>query len=348
SLQKLLNVFPMPNYVDPTGATNYLAVDTYSQPRYETLFRIDYQINDRNTIYFRGIADSQNQSAGYGVPAQGGNWALLASTYQNPTRGAIVSLTDTLRPTLIHEFTFGLTRGVENIVPRSDADLAKVQRDKLGIVLPEYHPEINSLNLIPQATFGGVTNAGGIAFETRYPFGGVNNIWDLTDSVTKTQGTHNLKAGLYVERVQRWAKRASTFNGAFDFGRDVNNPLDTNYAYANALVGVYRSYSESDARPQGQERFTNIEWYAQDTWKVTRKLTLDYGVRFSIVQPQYEKYGHASSFDPSFYNPAKTAVLVQPIRDASGQRVGRDPVTGRIGAAPLLGSIAPADPLDGH
>lgn len=54
-----------------------------------------------------------------------------------------------------------------------------------------------------------------------------------------------------MERAQRWAKRASTFNGAFDLGRDVNNPLDTNYAYANALAGVYRSYSESDARRQG-------------------------------------------------------------------------------------------------
>ena len=347
SLQKLLNVFPMPNYVDPTGATNYLAVDTYSQPRYETLFRIDYRTNDRNTIYFRGIADSQNQSAGYGVPAQGGNWALLPSTYQNPTRGAIVSLTDTLSPTLIHEFTFGLTRGVENIVPRSDADLAKVQRDKLGIVLPEYHPEINSLNLIPQATFGGVTNAAGIAFETRYPFGGVNNIWDLTDSVTKTQGPHNLKAGLYVERVQRWAKRASTFNGAFDFGRDVNNPLDTNYTYANALVGVYRSYSESDARPQGQERFTNIEWYAQDTWKVTRKLTLDYGVRFSIVQPQYEKNGRASAFNPFYYDPSKKVVFVQPVRNSAGTRVGYNPLTGQMVPAALIGSVVSGDPLNG-
>jgi hypothetical protein len=86
--------------------------------------------------------------------------------------------------------------------------------------------------------------------------------------------------------VERRAKRASTFNGSFDLSRDVNNPLDTNYAYANALLGVYKSYSESDARPQDQERFTNSECYAQDTWKVTRKLTLDDGVRFAIVQPQ--------------------------------------------------------------
>ena len=347
SLQKLLNVFPNPNYTDPTNASNYLAVDTYSQPRYETLARIDYRINDRNTIYFRGIADSQNQSAGYGVPAQGGSWALLPSTYQNPTRGALVSLTNTLSPTLIHEFSFGLTRGVENIVPKSDADLAKVQRAKLGISLPEYHPEINPLDLIPQSTFGGVSNGAGIAFESRYPFGGVNNIYDLSDNVTKVQGAHNLKAGLYIERVQRWAKRASTFNGSFDFSKDVNNPLDSNYAYSNALLGVYKSYSESDARPQGQERFTNIEWYAQDTWKVSRKLTLDYGIRFAIVQPQFEKNGRASSFNPAFYDASKKVVFVQPVKNPAGQRVGWNPVTGQYTPATLIGSIVSGDPLNG-
>jgi hypothetical protein len=347
NLQKLLNVFPAANYADPTGATNYLATDTYSQPRYETLVRIDYRFNDRHTIYFRGIADSQNQSAAYGVPAQGGNWGLLPSTYENPTRGALLSLTDTITPTLIHEFSFGLTRGVENIVPQSDADLAKVQRDKLGINLPAYHPEINPLNLIPQATFGGINAAAGIAFESRYPFGGVNNIFDLSDNVTKVQGSHNLKAGIYIERVQRWAKRASTFNGAYDFSRDLNNPLDTNNAYANALVGVYRTYSESDARPQGQERFYNIEWYAQDTWKASRKLTLDYGIRFSIVQPQYERNGRASTFDPSYYDSRKRVVFVQPVLNSAGFRAGLNPVTGEYTPAALIGSIASGDRLNG-
>lgn len=346
-LQNLLGVFPLPNYLDPTNAANYLATDTYSQPRYETLFRVDYRITDKHSVYFRGIADSQNQSAGYGVPAQGGNWPLLPSVYKNPTRGGLLSLTDILTPTLIHEFSFGITRGVENVVPASQADLDKVSRVKQNINLPEYHPEINSLNLIPQSTFGGVPNAANIAFETRYPFGGVNNIWDLTDNVTKVLGSHNIKGGLFVERVQRWAKRASTFNGSFDFSKDTNNPLDSGWAYSNALLGVYRSYSESDARPQGNERFSNIEWYGQDTWKVTRKLTLDYGMRFAIIQPQYERDGKASSFNPAFYDRAQAAVLVQPVRNASNQRVGLNPITGEFVATALIGSIAKGNPLNG-
>lgn len=345
--QKILNVFPLPNYVDPTGSANYLSSDTYKQPRYETLFRIDYRFNEKHSVYFRGVADRQNQTAGYGVPAQGGNWPLLPSVYQNPTKGALISTTNTLSPTLLHELSFALTRSVENVVPLSQADVDKVARDKLGFKLPQRHPEINPLNLIPQSSFGSVPNAANIAFESRYPFGGVDNTWEFNESIVKIHRSHNLKAGIYLDRTQRFAKRASVFNGSFDFGRDVNNPLDTNWAYSNALLGVYRLYSESDKRPVGNMRFWNIEWYAQDTWKVTRKLTLDYGMRFSIVEPQYERDGHASSFDPDFYNFANAAVLVRPIRDSAGQRVGFNPVTTQIVAAPLIGSIAGGDPLNG-
>ncbi|MFN7925893.1 MAG: TonB-dependent receptor [Bryobacteraceae bacterium] len=345
--QKLLGVFPLPNFVDPTGSANFITSDLYTQPRYETLFRIDYRIHDNHSIYFRGIADSQDQTAGYGVPAQGGNWSLLPSIYKNPTKGALLSMTNTLTPTLIHEVSFMLTRSVENVVPKSQADVDKVSRDKLGITLPQRKPGINPLNLVPQSSFGGVPNAAAIAFESRYPFGGVDNTWEFTESVTKVQGAHNLKGGIYLDRTQRFAKRASVFNGSFDFGRDPNNPLDTNWAYSNAMLGVYRTYSESDNRPVGNMRFWNIEWYGQDTWKVTRKLTLDYGMRFSIVQPQYDKFGHASSFDPAFYDFKKAAVLAQPVRDSAGVRVGLNPLTGQLLGAPLIGSIVGGDPLNG-
>src|SRR5581483_9239223 len=331
---------------DATGASNYVTIDTYSQPRYETLFRIDYRINAKHSLYFRGVADSQNQTAGYGVPAGNSNWPLLPSTYQNPNKGGLISLTDTFSPTVVHEFWFGLTRGRENVVPESQAAVNRVSRTALGMNLPEWHPEINTLSLIPQSTFGGVPNPANIAFETRYPFAGIDNKWDLSDSITRVQGGHNLKAGIYAERTQRWARRAATFNGSFDFSRNVNNPLDTGWAYANALLGVYYSYAESNYRPQGFERFWNFEWYVQDTWKVTRKLTLDYGVRFAIVQPPYTKDGKSSSFNPAYYDFSKAAVLVQPVL-SNGQRLGYNPVTGQTVPLPPISAMAAGDPLNG-
>ena len=68
--------------------------------------------------------------------------------------------------------------------------------------------------------------------------------------------------------------------GTADFGRDTNNPLDTNYAYSNAMLGVMSSYLESDNRYNMHARYYNFEWFVQDNWRVTKRLTLDLGVRF--------------------------------------------------------------------
>ena len=202
------------------------------------------------------------------------------------------------------------------------------------------------MSLIPNSTSGGVPNAAAFSFESRYPFAGVDNKYDYSDSVTKIWGAHTLKGGIYAERTQRWAKRAAVFNGTFDFSRNTNNPLDTGWAYSNELLGVYSSYAESNSRPQGFMRFWNFEWYVQDTWKVSRKLTLDYGIRFAIVQPQYDKFKKESSFNPSYFDPAQAGILVQPVL-SNGARVGLNPVTGQIVAAPFIGSIAGGNPLNG-
>ena len=54
----------------------------------------------------------------------------------------------------------------------------------------------------------------------------------------------------------------------------------------------------------GQYRVWNIEWYVQDSWRVNKKLTLDYGMRFYWIQPQYDAALQTSSFNPALYNAA--------------------------------------------
>ena len=64
---------------------------------------------------------------------------------------------------------------------------------------------------------------------------------------------------------------ALPFNGAFDFGRNVNNPLDTGYAYSNAAIGVFNTYNEPSARPlpvhvarNTMPRMKRLFWYPYD------------------------------------------------------------------------------------
>ena len=82
--------------------------------------------------------------------------------------------------------------------------------------------------------------------------------------------------------------------------------------YASALLGDFTSLSQSSARPIGYFRYTNLEFYGQDTWKMTPRFTLDYGMRFAWYQPQYDERNQLAIFDPASYDPSKAVRLYLP------------------------------------
>jgi hypothetical protein len=89
----------------------------------------------------------------------------------------------------------------------------------------------------------------------------------------------------------------------------------------------------------GKYRFWNVEWYLQDNWRATDKLTLEYGLRFYWIQPQYDEALQTSSWNKALYDPAARAVLRTAGLDANGNRVSINPITGEVGPAALIGSI---------
>jgi outer membrane receptor protein involved in Fe transport len=88
------------------------------------------------------------------------------------------------------------------------------------------------------------------------------------------------------------------------------NPIDTGYGYANALLGVYQSFSQAQHHLNGLYRYWNIEQYVQDTWKITSRLTLDYGLRAAWYQPQYDAGLQASTFVLSQWDPKQSSPAV--------------------------------------
>ena len=96
-----------------------------------------------------------------------------------------------------------------------------------------------------------------------------------------------MKAGIFVERTARPAQRASTFNGTYNFNANSSNPYDTNFGFANAMLGTLNSYTESTAHPFAEGRFNQTEFFVQDNWRLNRKFTLDYGLRMVYMGPTY-------------------------------------------------------------
>ena len=130
------------------------------------------------------------------------------------------------------------------------------------------------------------------------------------------------------------------FPGSFAFGTDSNNPLDSGYAYANAILGNYDTYNETTNRVDYAPITTIIEWFVQDKWRVTSRLTVDIGVRFTDALPLSPNNNNAANFIPYLYNPSQAPVLYRP-EVINGQKVTVNPVTGAVVLPVYSGLIVP-------
>ena len=244
-------------------------------------------------------------------------------------------------PTVVNEFSFG-AKGHHRYVADYDQDrLNSLTRSQLGINIPQFHPEINPLNLIPGMTFGGVPGAASMSWDGRFPLVAMYQDYSVVDGFTKVLRSHTIKAGLDLEAIYTKNGDNGTFAGIFNFGQDANNPLDSGWAYANGLLGNFLSYQESTSRPRQYDYARSFEWYVQDSWKVNRRLTLDYGMRFSVRWPDWNPTGQAASFVSTQYDRSQAVTLYKPAIDPTGKRAALNPLTGAYSPAVLIGAIVP-------
>jgi hypothetical protein len=160
------------------------------------------------------------------------------------------------------------------------------------------------------------------------PFVNFNTVWNWSDYITKIAGAHTFKTGVFFERSQKNQSSFGNNNGFYNFGDTTANPYDTGFGFANAAYGVYQSFDQAQNYINGQYRYWNIEGFVQDTWKITPHITLDYGVRMSWYQPQYDASLQASTFVPGDWNPAAAPRLYLPaINPATGKRAAYDAPT---------------------
>lgn len=352
--QKLLGVFPMPNFFDRAitrGNYNYQVNDTVDRPVNQQLLRVDYNPTAKWRTYFRGMDMSVKQN-GYATTANTNAWGIQQS-YDTTNPNVAWNVTFLPTPTLVNEFAFGLSRWTE-IQTITDSELAKLNRDKLGIKIGQFYPQNNPLGVIPSASFGSIpTGAASIGYDGRFPMDNYVNAWSISDGLTKVLKSHTLKFGFYWEWAEylqsHHAGSGGTFAGSFAFGRDTNNPFDSGHAYANALLGNFSTYTEVTSRVNYQPVNKVVEFYAQDTWKVTRKLTFDYGVRFTWDQPSFQRQDVGGNFDFSIYDRAKMPALFVPALDASKKRVAMNPLNGVFYPASYIGRFVPGsgDPNTG-
>ncbi|HEU0179401.1 MAG TPA: carboxypeptidase regulatory-like domain-containing protein, partial [Blastocatellia bacterium] len=339
--QAILNLYPLPN-VAGRSDFNYTSSVSTLYPRREDILRVDYNITERTRLSARYTNNKEERLLAYGSFASTLNFPLSPISFPRPGRNGVLTLTHTFSPTLTNEFIFGPSSNFIDLRPADDNALAS----KRNINVPKLFPGVGA-GYVPNFRFGGISNQ---AFPTidfnGLPFINQNHTFNFIDNVSKIVGSHSIKAGFYAQRSRKDQTVFARTDGDINFNNDPNNPLNTGHPYSNALLGVYNSYIQANNFVKGLYRYWNVEGYVQDNWKVTRKLTLDYGLRISWYEPQYDVLLQTGSFNPTQYDTSKAVRLYFPVClgfDAKGacQRRAVDPALRVPGFQPTMTNTLP-------
>jgi hypothetical protein len=319
---------------------NYESQVAVAIDRREAIFRADWQASSAWRLYGRYFNNSNNAGAGigpYGSFNLTANLPGIEISDVRPVYNMSVSATGVLSPSLFLEATFGT--GHNSIYIHDSA--AAFTRANLGVsALPLLYPDAVQQDLPPwfqlSGRFGNQANFN----SSQSPFTNFNTTYDFLGSLTKVWGRHTSKAGVYMQKSLKDQTSFTNHNGVINFNENTSNPFDTSFAPANAATGVFNNYTQANAYSNGEYRYWNIEWFAQDNWKVNDRLTLDYGLRFYWVQPQHDEAGLTSNFYPGLFQQNQAVRLYRP-RLQNGQRIGIDPVSGATVSGINVGRIVP-------
>jgi hypothetical protein len=350
SVQRLLTMMPLPNRAGENFTYNFSRQETSENPRFNHLLRLDKRSTGGNSVW--GVLRTFNSNQyGSEITAAPARWGFFNAAYLFSDSSVNGGWNRIFGPRLVNEFQTGVRTQTEGFQTKDDSDWARIRKNDVGWSLGQLNPSLNTLGVIPRVLFGlNVTGTEAVDFTYDNRLGNTARDWiySLRDNVTWTRSRHTFKAGGYLEYMQNNEARGGNWMGEYNFSRNTNNPLDTGFAYSNALLGVFSQYTETDRYRETRNRAWMSEFYAQDTFTASPRLTLDYGVRFVWYTPYARIDDQVANFDPARYDPAKAPRLYFPAI-VNGTRVALDPVTGQTQNAIFIGAYVAGtgDPNNG-
>ena len=268
------------------GLTNNV-VDTSVSSTTANLFdiKIDHIISDKHRI--SGGFDYDNTSTG-GTSNLG---PLFGSTTPQNTRYARISDNYIFTPSLVNQFLFGFSRRFRGELSNS---IGQDFPAKIGLtgVQPTTFPCVKFTSTPYE---GLLNNCGDSQF--------ADNVYQLNDAVSWVKGKHNMKFGGEVRMLQFNVRRLTQASGEFDFNSQETslNGLGGE-AVASALFGLVNTSTLNYGAFSGV-RYKDFSLYAQDSYKIRPRLTLNYGLRYDIDLPASEAFDRFSMVDPKLSNP---------------------------------------------
>ena len=282
---------------------SYVANPSYPTHWREELIRVDHNLTDNQRLTFRYIHDT------WGTINQGPLWGQYNNTFDNtntnftgPTTSFIARLTSNFTPSLLNEFVASYTddhiflSNANNAVniPQDGIDLVPLFANGLGNKIPAF-----SIG----ATNNGVALGGGFDVDTGYfPWKNANPTYSYRDIVTKIVRNHTLFFGAYFVAAQKNQSSSLDVQGQLTFAN--NSQFTTGNPFADMLVSSVGGYAQDQKNIYYYDRYKILEPFFQDDWRVTKKLTLNIGLRWSIYGRYQEKQNQEFGFSPNAYSAA--------------------------------------------
>lgn len=296
--QSVLNMYPLPN----TGAPHQL-YNNYVAPLAQPLnvfqwdTRADYDMSEKDQFFARfSYSNSRGQNAaplGPILDGGGGNGSLNVSGAQiEYANNFLISETHVFSPKLVNQFRFGYVYAHYNILNPNYSTSDAAALGFGGI-------PAGALNGgLPTTTIsggGGITSFGAHAYRAEIEH---SNEYQILDNLTWNVRNHALSLGFSYQTVRSYVYEPPTSHPAYTY----NGTLTSNFSGANTGSGVADFLlNQQDSGSVGPIATFNddqnpIAGYAQDDWKVTRRLTLNLGVRYEYFPPYKEMAGRQASF----------------------------------------------------
>jgi hypothetical protein len=326
---KLITSLYPPANVTPT-ATNPCPNPDWKQslnsPTYwwQTNAKVDYALNKSTTLMLKYTQEHWSQPSP-SIP--GGEWGddgfpAVDSSWAQPSRIAVVKLSHTIGATAVNDFAFSYS-GNRIYITTGGTDPGLAQQI-YGASIPNY-------------PISGKTAGDQLSPPVLWGPGGYSTLWNAapwynrmdrytwTDDYSKVKGKHQFKFGVLLAHNVKDQANNGDFNespafwgpggtctqpgtpgtpgNTCDSGAWGNTGKTTGNSIASLLLnGTVWGYGESSNLHEAAGRYQDYEWYGGDTWKLTRRLTLTYGFRWSLLMQPYAADNELSFFQPNLFN----------------------------------------------
>lgn len=295
----------------PTGTVVALA----PSPILDNLgnIRVDWNQSAKNLIYGHFFQDNTS----YSTPLAGGNIVGYDGySYKIKQQDGVVNDIYTFTPSIINQALFSVLNSTSN-----QSDTTTISNASLGINLPNYLTGFNPSGAVNVNVGNDFTLGGGSVTQ----FSGIN--WQLADSLSWTRGTHSMKFGFEILKLHFYQAYIYPPNISFSGVRSG----DPN---ADLLLGAYDTTTVAFGLAVNNNRTAYNSFYAQDSWRVKPRFTLDYGLRYEPFLPWKAAGNKLTTIEPGVQS------RVQPTAPIGIVFPGDPGITKAISSA-NLGNFAP-------